>query len=194
MQKLVIGSVVAAAVMFIFGFVFFGSPLFQFAHADAPLETQTAIQSALKALPGDGTYFIPFGETPEATAAHEAGPTAVVKYNGSGAPMMDPMVFAAGFVHMIVSAFTLGLVLWAVRDRVTDLGSRMRVVLWLSLAMVVYTRLGEPIWYRSDWQNAIYVAIAEFISFAAAGYILARWFVPAGVNATTVAAMPAAAE
>lgn len=194
MQKLVIGSVVAAVIMFILGFVFFGSPLFQFAHAEAPIETQTAVQSALKALPGDGTYFIPLGDTPEAMAAHEAGPTAVVKYNSSGAPMMDPAVFVAGFGHMIVSALILGLVLWAVRDRVTDLGTRMRVILWLSLAMVVYTRLGEPIWYRTDWQNAIYVAIAEFISFVAAGYVLARWFVPAGANATTAAATPVAAE
>lgn len=190
MQRLVIGSLVAAVVMFVIGFVAYGTPLMMTGFAVATPEQQAAVQAALKGLP-TGTYFIPFGEAPEAMAAYAAGPVALLKVNSNGFAMFDPLVFAEGYLHMVVAAFLLGLVLWAIRDRVADVATRLQLIIWLSLAMVWFTRLGEPIWYHVDWRNAVYVAVTEWISFVAAGYVLARWFVPSGA-AVTPAAAPAA--
>jgi hypothetical protein len=190
MQRLVIGSLVAAVVMFILGFIFYATPLMNMGFATATPEQQATVQAALKGLP-TGTYSIPGGETPEAMAAYAAGPVAMVKVNSGGFAMFDPVVFVEGYLHMAVAAFFLGLVLWTIRDRVTDFGSRFSVVMWLSLAMVWFTRLGEPIWYHTDWRNALYVAATEWISFVVAGYILARWFVPAGAGAAKSSAVPA---
>lgn len=177
MRSLVIGSIVAAVAMFLIGFAFYGTPMMTLGWSEASPEVQAALQSALKALPHTGTYAIPSDQTPEAAAAFAAGPVATIRYNSSGFAMMDPAVFAEGFIHMALSAFLLGLALWTVRDRVADFGARLRLVLMLSLAMAVFTRLGDPIWYHSDWRNAVYVGIADFITFAVAGAILARWFV-----------------
>ena len=86
MGRLVIGSVVAAVAMFILGFIFYATPLMKLGQADAPVATQLAVQEALKMLPKSGTYFIPFSATDASImAAHEAGPTAVVKVNMTGA-------------------------------------------------------------------------------------------------------------
>lgn len=180
MGRLVIGSVVAAVAMFILGFIFYATPLMKLGHqADAPVATQLAVQEALKMLPKSGTYFIPFSETDASImAAHEAGPTAVVKVNMTGATQMNPMTFAFGWLHMAISAFLLGLLLMAVKDRVTDFNGRMQLLFWAALTMAVFTRLGEPIWYRSDWANAFYVGFADFVSLMVAGFILARWFMP----------------
>ena len=188
MQRLVIGSLLGAVFMFFMGFLAYGTPLMDIGYKSASLEQQLAIQSAMKGLP-TGTYTIPDGHSPEGVAPYGVGPVAVVQLNSSGFAAYDPVVFVTGYVHMAIAALLLGLVLWAIRDRVTDLGSRMQVVVWASLVAVVFTRLGEPIWFHSDWPNALYVALVEWLSLVGAGYILARWFVPAA--ATRVAA-PAA--
>lgn len=178
MGRLLVGSFVAAVAMFLIGFVFFGTPLFSNAYKTAPFETQVAVQEALKALPASGTYFVPMGEDEAAMAAHRAGPTAMLRVNLQGSEMMDPMAMVKGFVHMVVSAFLLGLLLLRVAPKIWNFGERMAVVVVASLAVVVFVRLGEPIWFGADWPFTLYVAVAEVISLIVAGFILAKWFLP----------------
>ena len=178
MGRLLIGSLVAAAAMFLIGFVFFGTPLFSNAYKTAPFETQVTVQEALKALPASGTYFIPMGEDEAAMAAHRAGPTAMLRVNMQGSEMMDPMVMVKGFVHMVVSAFLLGLLLLRVSPKIWSFGERMGIVVAASLAVVVFSRLGEPIWFGADWPFTLYLAVADLISLIVAGFILAKWFMP----------------
>lgn len=178
MGRLLVGSLVAAVAMFLIGFVFFGTPLFSNAYKTAPFETQMAVQEALKALPASGTYFIPMGEDEAAMAAHRAGPTAMLRVNLAGSEMMDPMVMVKGFVHMVVSAFLLGLLLLRVAPKIWNFGERMAVVVLASLAVVVFVRLGEPIWFGADWPFTLYVAVTDLISLVVAGFILAKWFLP----------------
>ncbi|WP_374597536.1 hypothetical protein [Sphingosinicella sp.] len=178
MGRLLVGSLVAAVAMFLIGFVFFGTPLFSNAYKTAPFETQVAVQEALKALPASGTYFIPMGEDEAAMAAHRAGPTAMLRVNLQGSEMMDPMVMVKGFVHMVVSAFLLGLLLLRVAPKIWNFGERMGIVVAASLAVVVFSRLGEPIWFGADWPFTLYVAVTDLISLVVAGFILAKWFLP----------------
>lgn len=178
MGRLLVGSIIAAVAMFLIGFVFFGTPLFSNAYKTAPFETQVAVQDALKALPASGTYFVPMGEDEAAMAAHRAGPTAMLRVNLQGSEMMDPMAMVKGFVHMVVSAFLLGLLLLRVAPKIWSFGERMGIVVAASLAVVVFSRLGEPIWFGADWPFTLYVAVAEVISLIVAGFILAKWFLP----------------
>lgn len=178
MGRLLISSLVAAVAMFLIGFVFYGTPLFSNVYKTAPFETQVAVQDALKALPASGTYFIPTGEDEAAMAAHRAGPTAMLRVNLNGSEMMDPMVMVKGLVHMAVSAFLLGLLLLRVAPKIWNFSERMAVVLLASLAVVVFSRLGEPVWFGADWPYTLYVAVADLISLTVAGFILAKWFLP----------------
>lgn len=177
MGKLVIGSLVAAIAMFLLGFVFYGV-LMHLGWSTAPEATQLAVQEALKALPGTGTYAIPGGESPAMIAAYAAGPVAQIQYNAGGFPMMDPAVFAGGYVHMAVSVFLVGLLLWNLRDRLVSFAERAQVVIAVAAIFCVYIHLAGPIWYHTDWRNALYKVVADMIIYVTGGLILARWFVP----------------
>ena len=72
MFRILIGSLVAAAVTMLLGWVFFGSPLMTQGYRTAPAAAEAQVLEALKTLPETGTYIMPSGETPEAMAkAHE---------------------------------------------------------------------------------------------------------------------------
>jgi hypothetical protein len=135
MGRLIIGAIVAGVVMFVIGYIFYGSPLM-------------------------GALGLPVDPNP---------------------PTANTLV--AGYVHMVVSALALAMLLWVVRDRVSDLNGRMQVVVWASLTTVVFTNLGTPIWMGLSWGQAIYDAVAGFLMLVAAGYVLARWFVASGAMA-----------
>ena len=180
MRQLIVGSLAAALAMFMLGFVFYGTPVQNLGWRTATPATQSAIQQALKALPETGTYVIPSGETPEAMAAYAAGPIAQIQYNGGGFAMMDPVSFAGGYVQMAVSVFLVGCVL---RTAVVSVfATRARLVLGIAATAVVYLHFAGPVWYHTDWRNALYVAVADFVILGTGGLILARWFVAPSVE------------
>ncbi|QXQ04750.1 hypothetical protein KX816_10520 [Sphingosinicellaceae bacterium] len=174
-MRFVIGSLVAGAVMWLLGFVFYGL-LFDVGWATAPEATQLAIQSALKALPHTGSYAIPMGETPAMMAAHASGPIAQVVYNARGYPMVDPATFIGGFVQFAVVAAMLGWLLHGLGARVDFIG-QARVVIGLAAVAVVYIHLADPVWYHADWRNAVFKSVADLVILSAGGLVMARWFV-----------------
>ncbi len=174
-MRFAIGSLVAGAAMWILGFVFYGL-LYSVGYATAPEATQLALQSALKALPGSGTYFIPTGGTPAMVKAFEAGPVAAISYNAHGFPFFDGVVFVAGYVQFTVVAAMLGLLLRGLNGRIDFLG-QIRIILGLAAIAVVYIHLADPVWYHSDWRNPVYKSVADFVILSAGGLIMARWFV-----------------
>lgn len=179
MLRVLIGSLASAVVMFLIGFIAYGTPLMRLGYARTTDAVQIDVQTALKALPGTGTYVIPSGDSAATTAAFANGPVATINYNAGGFAMVDPQVMLTGFIHMFIVALLLGMTLWGVRGRVPDFASRARLVIGMALVAVVFIDLSEPIWFHHDWRNALYVAAVNFISLCAAGCILARWFVPA---------------
>ena len=179
MLRVLTGSLIGAVVMFLIGFLAYGTPLMRLGYGQATDAVQLDVQAALKALPGTGTYVIPSGDSAATTAAFANGPIATINYNAGGFAMVDPQVMLTGFIHMFITALLLGLTLWGVRGRIPDFASRARLVIGMALVAVVFINLSEPIWFHHDWRNALYVGAVNFISLCAAGYILARWFVPA---------------
>ena len=182
MQRLVIGSLMAAVVMFVLGFLFFGVLGMQ-AYSSATTEASMAIQTAMEDnLARTGTYMVPSGEE-----AWMTGPSAIVDYVAAGdAPANMGLTMAEGFVHMWVSALLLGFALAAVGG---DAGNRSRVALWVGLAAAVFMHLGDPIWYGFDWRNSLFVFVADGVMFIAGGMVLAWWL--ARAPKTSVAPAPA---
>ncbi len=174
MQRLLIGALAAGAVMWLLGFVLYGL-LFNVGWSQAPEATQIAIQSALKALPGSGTYYIPVGETPGLMAAFTKGPVAQISYNASGFPAVDTTVFIAGYIQFVVVAAMIGWLLAGLGQ--ANFGAGLRVVCGLAAIAVVYIHLADPIWYHADWRNPLYKTVCDFIILSAGGLVMARWFV-----------------
>lgn len=168
MRSLVLGSLAAAVLMFVLGFVFFGILGMQ---AFAPLDpaTAVAVQAALgETLPATGTYMVP-GDEEE----WMRGPGAVVNYVAAGGAPAMGAAMALGFVHFLVSALLIGLGLRIVGG---DAARRAQAAIWFGLAAAVFMRLGDPIWYGFAWRFALFGFVADAVMFIAGGLVLARWF------------------
>lgn len=184
MRSLAIGSVAAAVVMFALGFVFFGllgMQAFTPIDTDAASAVQAALGSSLKAT---GAYMIPPDEQ-----AWMIGPSALVNFVAAGGAPTMPVAMIEGFLHMLITAVLIGLMLRAVGG---DFARQSRVVLWAALAASLFMHLGDPIWYGFAWRSSLFVFVCDAIMFAAGGLVLARWFTStARVEVPTGAAAPA---
>jgi hypothetical protein len=168
MRSLILGSLAAAVVMFILGFIFFGL-LFPMALSPLAADAAAAVQASLGThLPASGSYAVPMDE-----AAWMRGPSALVNFTAAGAVPAMPMAMIEGFIHMAVSALIIGTGLRAVGG---DFARQSRVVLWFGLAAAFFMHLGDPLWYGSGWRMPLFVFVADGLMFAAGGLVLARWF------------------
>lgn len=179
MGKVLLGAIVAAVAMFIMGFIFFATPLASLGHGDLANAQAAEVQSTLaRNLPETGTYLVPSDGTPEQTVMYGQGPIATIHYNTDGFASFDPGAMLAGFILYAVVAFFIAGALWAVERQVRDFGSRAKVVVALAFAAAAYIHLRMPIFYHHDWSHAVYFFIADAVTLAAGGLIIARWFLP----------------
>jgi hypothetical protein len=173
--RALIGAVAAAVAMFIIGFIFFATPLSKIGTGTLDNSRAAAVQQSLASnIPETGTYFVPSGDTPEQTVMYGRGPVATVHYNSSGFSVSDPSVMIGGFVQMLIAALLLAVALYTLSAYVSRFSDQVRIMVLAVLAVTVFTRLGEPIWYHHDWGQAIYLFIAESLSLIVAGLIILK--------------------
>ena len=190
MVRVIIGAAVAAVVMLVIGFIFFGTPLAKLGMASLDDAQAAAIQQSLAAnLPRTGTYSVPGIDTPAQTNMFSQGPIATVHYNTGGFAAADAKALVMGLVFNFIIALLIGAALIGIDRRVPDLGSRARVAVIIAVAATAFTHLGEPIYWHHDWGHFIYLFVADSLMLAAAGVVLA-WFLPRAPVAVAPADAP----
>jgi hypothetical protein len=177
MQKMIIGCAVAAAVMFVLGFIFFATPLSTTAYAHADYATLARVQAAMADLPQSGAYAVPDAATAGGVLAYERGPIGVVHVVKAGFPVFDPLVLVKGLLHYFVSVLFIGLALLATAEKL-DMRARRAMVAGVVVGTNVFSVLANPVWYRLDWTYALYVFVANTLILMAGAMIVARWYVP----------------
>jgi hypothetical protein len=179
MIRIVIGSVVGGAVMFVVGFIFWATPLAALGYSHAGEAQSAAVQTALaQNLSHTGRYIVPDVTTQGGTVLYGRGPVATVDYNSKGYATTDNGSLIGGLVQEIVVVLMFGLALLPICARVPDFESRARVVVGISAAAAVMIALSDPIFEHADWRFAIYAVVADIAMLAAGGLVLARWFLP----------------
>ncbi|MBA2933095.1 hypothetical protein HZF05_03190 [Sphingomonas sp. CGMCC 1.13654] len=182
MIRILIGSVLGGLVQFFVGFIFWGTPLSRLVFTVAPDAQEAAVQTALAqnlTATGTGTYHVPWPDTAAGTVLHGRGPVALIFFNTQGFPAMQTSSLIGGLVLSIVSILLLGLALHTVAARVDDFASRMKIVVFASLGVVLYSVLGQPVFnFYMPWGYWVYLAISLIVGFVAGGFVLAKWFVP----------------
>lgn len=168
MRSLPVGSLVAAIVMFLLGYVFFDL-LFPMALSPLAPDAAQAVQAALAGhIPASGSYAVPIDE-----AAWMVGPNAMIMYTAAGDVPAMAMAMVGGFVHMAICIFIFGLALKAVGG---DFARQCKVVLLTGIAASAFMHLGDPIWYGGGWKMSIFMFAADGVMFIVGGLILAKWF------------------
>lgn len=182
MIRILIGSILGGLLQFIVGFIFWGTPLSRLAFSVAGDPQNAAVQTALAqnlSVSGTGTYYVPWPDTAQGTILHGRGPVAMIFFNTGGFPQMLPSALIGGLILSIVAMLLLGLALHTVAARVDDFTSRMKIVVFASVGVTLYSIVGQPVYnFFMPWGYWIYLAISLIVGFVAGGFVLARWFVP----------------
>lgn len=179
MIKSMLGAVLAAIAMFVWGFAYWGSGLVDpFTHMTP--EAEAAIGEALKAnLTTDGVHFVPdskVGTEEEWMQRMAAGPVAMINFKSGGAQPMETTM-ALGFAHMLVTSLLLAALLTYVAPAATY-SARFRTIAAIGVIAAVFAHLGQPIWWHYPWSYSIIGAVYDAGAYVIAGAILAYFVTP----------------
>ena len=188
MVRIVLGAVLAAAALFVWGALFwmvlpFGDWVLK------PLPNDEAVTKALNDnLPANGVYIFPGWDQasgPEALEAamakHRRGPIGQIIYAREGAEPMAPGTFLAGYLQMLASALLAAVLLRAAAP--ASFLARVAFAAALGLFAVVTVDVSNVIWFRHPWSM-----VALNGAYNLGGWLLAGLVLGAFVRPTTPAA------
>ncbi len=175
---MLVGSVLSALAMFVWGFLFWTSPLGKatMSHGVDPGSVQDAL---LELFPADGAYFVPDVLEGEAEAKwverHRQGPLALVFIHRAGADPMEPMTFVNGFLHMLITCVLIAWLLGKAAAALPSYGARAGFVVLAGFAATFWAHAGDPIWFYNPWKYHLLAMVYDFVAWSLAGLILARF-------------------
>lgn len=177
MKKFLLAPVLSALAMFIFGALYWMSPLPY--GVLTPVGDNAAAAAALgKIFPSTGTYLVPGPEMKDQELLAKLwaqGPSAEVNFIREGHAMMEPAVFVCGYIHYFVVSLLLAALLNRVKAALPTYGSRVRFCTWVGLVGAVLLCLSDPIWWHHPWGWKLMGALYAVLAFAVAGLVLAKF-------------------
>ena len=190
MTKLTLGTIAATIAMFIWGAIFWMSPMPYSVLGKTP-DDAAAGKALLEHFPANATYIVPgmYNAEDKLTALHKSGPLAMVHLRREGAEVMEPAVLAVGFLQELVTVMLMGALLTLAGPSLPTYVSRVRFLTLAGLAVAVFTDLGAPIWWRHPWPFHLVSAVYTVTAWFVAGLVLSAVVRPrAGAAASQVAA------
>lgn len=179
MKRLILGSLLAAIVVFIWGFLYWNVLPFRNS-AIASVADEAALAQALGALPETGTYQVPdlrAHPSPEAYTAQLAqGPFALVQLRKEGVNWAAPSIFINGFLHYLITALLIGLLLR--KTRFASFGERFALVFLAGLAAAFFANLGDPIWFYLPWDYHVLQFGYDLTTWILIGLVMAKFVQP----------------
>ncbi|MCH8839930.1 MAG: hypothetical protein IH831_04500 [Planctomycetes bacterium] len=173
--RVLLASIVAAVLMFVWGFVFWGlcSMVTKLA---APLPAELDVLAALRnSQAPSGMYIYPMPADPsdkEAQAECEKkfleGPLLQLAYRKEGVLMMAPSMFAQGLgLNFAVALLTSCLLALAARG-LPHFGGRLVFVLLVSLVAAIWTNVGDVVW----WFHSPFYCLGNMAYVMGAGLVM----------------------
>jgi len=176
MSKVILGSLLAAIVMFVFGAVVWMSP-YPYKAFSQTADDQAAGQALLQNFPETGNYIVPGMSDDKAKmeSLHTAGPIAFVALQREGGPMMNPKYLGLGFLQYFVAMLFAGSILRRVASALPTYGSRVGLVTLIGLIVAVLGHLSLPVWWKAPWPFFLVVAVYGTVSTLLGGLVLAKF-------------------
>ncbi len=190
---LLLGSLVSAAVLMAWGFVFWmGLPL-----ADAvlrPLPDGDRFAAALAdSIAESGVYMHPAPPRenegdPQADEEflekHAQGPLVQVIFRREGIAVTDPTVYILGFVQFFAMSLVLGVLLSMVSGSLPRYIHRIGVAVLVGVFGIVAVRLADSIWFHHPWPYFALLAAFEMGQALIAGLVMGSFVRPPNVLST----------
>jgi hypothetical protein len=179
--RTLLGGIVAGIILFVVGFIFWATPLAEFAYKTADDQQGAAVQLALAqnlSQSGTGAYIIPAHESAAGAVLHAQGPIATVHFNTNGYSPNDMSMLLPGFIMALISGMLISLGLGAMCGGGRSFSAAVKLVVCFSVGVTMWTILSQPVFNHFGWGYWIYSFIAESTALILAGLVVARWFVP----------------
>ncbi len=177
MKRLVLGIVIAAIVLYLWGFLVWGLGPYRTVIWKKPAD-EAAARKVLKAqFPENGTYYVPsFGQEQAVVEEFKQGPVAMVHILAvGGRPLADPSIMIGGFVLNLVALALIALILQRVASAMPNYGQRVGFVALIGLTAALLCDGGDAVWWQIPWSWKLYQAGYDFSFWLIAGLILARF-------------------
>ncbi len=191
MFRVIIAALLAGAVTFGWGFVFW-VVLPTSKTMLAPLMNGDAVaQEVMKSNAHDGVYFYPmmaevFEDETAAREAfqqkHKAGPILQVYLVRNGFDPMNPMLYVEGAVYQFASALLAAALLAFTVPALPTYGTRVIFVTLLGGFAALLTRVSDVVWMHHPWEFEMYQSAYVVSSWLLAGLVLAIFIRPAPVK------------
>ena len=177
MKRNYLATFFAALAMFIWGAVFWMSPLPYKVLEHTPDDAQAGA-ALLQHFPTTGTYLVPgaFNDPATQQRLHEKGPIATVHIQTAGMPVTQPRVLVLGFVHYWIC--TLLAAFLAVRTAPVvraSYGKRVWFFALVGVLLAVFSDLAAPIWWGHPWPFHVVNAIYAVTVWLVGGLVLAAF-------------------
>lgn len=179
MTRFILGTLLAAVAMFLWGMIFFMSPI-PYGTLEETNDDRMAGAALVEHFPTSGTYFVPSMKSDDDSLMMEMftnGPIATVNIQREGMEnMWGGMI--TGFVLMLITAALLMILLRTVSSTLRTYSSRVIFVLLVSLAASLYFNLSDSIWWHAAWSWSLMQCLYSVVSWLVAGLVLAKFSGP----------------
>jgi len=180
MSRKLLGIVLGAVAVYLWGFLFWGASNFAYSAWKTPTSTDEAIQTdLLKHFPETGTYYVPgkYHDPAELDALMQAGPTAFVHVNArEGRPMMMTSIMVSGFILCLVVAALITAILSLFP--LAAYGDRVKLAALVGLTAVVAIHIGDAVWWLTPLDWKLTQSFYDLVQFGILGLVLARFTQP----------------
>ncbi len=181
MKELLLGSVIAAVALFLWGFVYWVVSPIPYTALKAVADDAAAGHDLLEHFPESGTYYLPDPKNPdmdEMDTLHRQGPVAMINIDVDGAVPGSPSVMLAGFAHMLVTTLMISLLMRLTGNSLVTYGDRVLFVFLAGVIVAFWTRISDVIWWGLGLPWQMYNAIYDVSAWLIAGLILAKFVGP----------------
>ena len=180
MARTVFGVIIAAIVIFVWGFVYWGFgpyPTLIWKHLKSGDEGRRALSLHFTER---GTYFVPAqsDDAQKTKEAYEEGPVAMVHMlapEGRPGPGEDMTMMGQGFVLNLVVIVLVALLLHNIAASQPSYMGRVGIVALAGVAASVLIDGGDVVWWQIPWEWKLYQAAYNVSVWIIAGLILAAF-------------------
>jgi hypothetical protein len=176
MGRTIFGVVIAAIVIYLWGFVYWGLGPFNRHIWKQTADNEAAGRALLEHFPERGTYFVPnsYPDPQKAEAIFKTGPVAMIHMLApKGRPMADPTIMGGGFVLNLVVIVLVVLVLKNTAASTPTYFSKLGLLALIGVTASLLIDGGDAVWWQVPWQWKLYQAFYNTSVWIIAGAILA---------------------
>jgi len=181
MKRTALGVIIASIVLFLWGFIYWGSGAYRTMVWKQSTDDVAAGKALLEYFPQNGTYYVPGSEKDLKTVEtrFESGPVAFVHMLSiNGRPMVDVSIMIKGFILNLVVIVLLAVLLRQVCAALPRYIDRVKFVALAGLTAAIFIDCGGAVWWQIDWSWKLYQAFYSFSAWLLIGLVLARFIEP----------------